>query len=158
MLALAAGLLVLVLTTAACNAEIPAPSPTPTASPSPAGTLLTVETRGGLCPGGTCGMTIVVERDGRVHLAAKPPNDLGVVRADALSVLDEAIRTTDFAALRSHPFTGQCPTAFDGQEIIFEFGAPGGIERIATCEVEVDFSAPLFVAVTNAVVTFIALN
>ena len=129
----------------------------PVSSPVPSGALLTVETRGGLCPGGPCGMTIVVERDGRVRQAAQPPNDLGVVSADALTALDLAIRTTDFAELRSHPFTGTCPTAYDGQEVIFLFGAPGGMERIASCEVEIDPSAPLFVAVANAVGPFIGL-
>jgi hypothetical protein len=114
------------------------------------GPLVTVESRGGLCPAGTCSTTITIERDGRVHEAAKPPNDLGVVPPATLAVLDAAIRTTDFTELRSHPFTGECPTAFDGQEIVFEFDAPGGTERIATCEVAVDFGSPLFVAVSTA--------
>jgi hypothetical protein len=148
--ALAATLLALVLGSAGCGAVADT-------SPSPPGVLLTVETRGGLCPGGPCGRTIVVERDGRVHEAAKPPNDLGVVPAEPLAALDLAIRTTDFAQLRSRPFTGTCPTAYDGQEVVFEFGAPGGVERIASCEVEVDPSAPLFVAVANAVGPFMAL-
>ena len=59
--------------------------------------------------------------------------------------------------LKSHPFTGECPTAYDGQEIAFEFGAPGGIERIATCEVEVDVGSPLFVAVSSALEPFVSL-
>jgi hypothetical protein len=33
---------------------------------------------------------------------------------------------------------------------VFEFGAPGGLQRIATCEVDVDFGLPLFVAVATA--------
>jgi hypothetical protein len=125
--------------------------------PVATGALVTVETRGGLCVDGPCGTTIVLERNGRVHQAAKPPNDLGIVPAAALAALDTAIRTTDFTALRSHPFTGQCPTAFDGQEIVFEFGAPGGVQRIATCEVDVDFGLPLFVAVSAALGPFIPL-
>lgn len=152
---LAAVLAALALGVAGCAAEIPVPSATP--SPVATGVLLTVETRGGLCADGPCGTTIFVERDGTVHQAAKPPNELGVVPVAALAALDEAVRTTDFAELRSHPFTGLCPTAVDGQEIVFEFGAPGGIERIATCEVEVDFSAPLFVAAIDAVGPFISL-
>lgn len=152
---LATALVALALSAAGCAAEVPVPTPTP--SPVATGVLLTVETRGGLCADGPCGTTVFVERDGTVHQAAKPPNELGVVPDAALAALDEAIRTSDFAELRSHPFTGTCPTAVDGQEIVFEFGAPGGIERIATCEVEVDFNAQLFVAVTNAVGPFISL-
>ena len=121
------------------------------------GPLVTVEMRGGECPAGACGTTVYLERDGRVHQAAKPPNDLGVVPPAQVAAVATAIASTDFAALRSRPFTGQCPTAFDGQEIIFEFGAPGGVERISTCEVDVDFGLPLFVAVSTALGPFVAL-
>jgi hypothetical protein len=121
------------------------------------GPLMTVEIRGGECPAGACETTVTLERDGRVHAAAKPPNDLGVVPPADLAALDAAIRATDFAALRSHPFTGECPTAYDGQEIIFAFGTPDGVERISTCEVAVDFGQPLFVAVSIALGRFIPL-
>lgn len=137
---------------AACSTQVPLPLPGAT------GPLMTVEFRGGLCAaGGTCGTTYTVERDGRVHQSAKPPNDLGTVPANALAALDAAIRATDFTALKSHPFTGQCPTTFDGQELVFEFGAPGGVQRIATCEVQVDFGSPLFVAVSTALGPFVPL-
>ncbi len=125
--------------------------------PGLTGPLLTVETRGGLCAAPGCDSTITIERDGRVHVSAKPPNDLGVVAAPALTALDAAIRTTDFAAVRSHPFTGTCPTAFDGQEVIFVFGAPSGSERISSCEIAIDYGSPLFVAVSTAMAPFLAL-
>jgi hypothetical protein len=128
-----------------------------TAVATPTGPLVTVETRGGECASAPCGMTVIVERDGRVHLAAKPPNDLGTVPPVALAALDAAIRTTDYASLKRHPFTGQCPTAFDGQEYVFEFGAPGGVQHIASCEVAIDFGSPLFVAVSTALGPFVPL-
>lgn len=128
-----------------------------TAVATPTGPLVTVETRGGNCASAPCGTTVFVERDGRVHQAAKPPNDLGTVLPAALAALTTAIGTTDFAALKRHPFTGQCPTAFDGQEYVFEFGAPSGVERIASCEVAIDFGSPLFVAVSTALGPFVPL-
>jgi hypothetical protein len=39
---------------------------------------------------------------------------------------------------------------FDGQEVIYEFGAPRGVERIASCETEIDAGHPLFRAVELA--------
>jgi len=107
-IALAAPLRAVVLSASACSPGISIPLPVTT------GALVTVETRGGLCVDGPCGTTIIIERDGRIHEAAKPPNDIGTVPPGALAALDAAIGTTDFAALRSHPFTGECPTAFDG--------------------------------------------
>jgi hypothetical protein len=148
---LVASFLAVALSASACCFGISVPLPVAT------GALVTLETRGGMCVGGPCGTTIVIERDGRVHQAAKPPNDLGIVPPAALAALDAAIRTTDFTALKSLPFTGQCPTAFDGQEIVFEFGAPGGVQRIATCEVDVDFGSPLFLAASTALGPFVPL-
>ena len=137
-------LVVLAFILGACSASEPLPIP------GAVGPLVTVETRGGECFAAPCGSTIVLERNGRVHSAAKPPNELGIVVGPQFAALAGVIGVTDFAALRSRPFTGQCPTAFDGQEIVFEFGTPGRVERIATCEVEVDYASPLFIAVANA--------
>jgi hypothetical protein len=121
------------------------------------GPLVTVEVRGGMCPEGLCDQTVILERDGRVHAAAKPPNDLGRITADAYNALDAAIRATDFAALRAKPFTGECPVAFDGQELVFEFSVAGKTERLASCETEIDWGSPLFVAVAAALGPWIAL-
>ena len=77
--------------------------------------------------------------------------------AGQLAAIDAAIRLTDFEALKSHPFTGECPVAFDGQEIVFEFSTPAGPERLASCEVEIDYGLPLFVAVANALGPFVPL-
>jgi hypothetical protein len=143
--------LAVTLLTAACNSGISIPNPITSSA------LVTVQVRGGECVEGPCGTTVVLERDGRVHGAAKPPNDLGIVPPAALAALALAINTTDFTAMRNHPFTGECPTNFDGQELVFEFGAPTGLQRIASCEVEIDFGSPLFVAIGVALGPFIPL-
>ena len=119
--------------------------------------LVTVETRGGECFTAPCGQVVVLDRNGRVHSAAKPPNELGTVPPEQVAAIDAAIRLTDFEALKSHPFTGECPVAFDGQEIVFEFSTPAGPERLASCEVEIDYGLPLFVAVANALGPFVPL-
>jgi hypothetical protein len=137
--------LVLVTVVAGC-------SPSAVASLLPASTLpfVTVTTRGGECPEGACGSTLVVERDGRLRQRAPEDVVIGQVTPEALAALDTAIKTADFAAIRSRPFTGECPVNFDGQEVIYEFGAPGGVERIASCETEIDPNHPLFQAVDLA--------
>ena len=140
----------LMLTLVGCGSD-------PSVTPVPEGALMAVISRGGLCAPPGCDTTVLVEWDGRVHLAAKPPNDLGVVPADKLAELQNQIATADFAQIRSHPFTGFCPTSFDGQEVVFEFNAPAGIERIESCQVEVDYDAPLFKAVVDAVGSYAVL-
>ena len=121
------------------------------------GPLVTVTTRGGLCPEGPCGSTVILERDGRVHAGAKPPNDLGRVPAEAMAALTAAVNQTDYAALKSHPFTGECPVNFDGQELIFEFNLGTTTQRIASCEVDIDWGHPLFVALGVALGEWIPL-
>jgi hypothetical protein len=142
------GLVVATLTLAGCNTNLPVQLPGP---------LLTVETRGGLCPAEACDNSVILERDGRVHAAAKPPNDLGRVDAGAMATLAAAIQATDWATLRSHPFTGQCPIAFDGQELIFKFSVGTGTQRIASCEVDIDWGNPLFLAVGVALGQWVPL-
>ena len=122
------------------------PAATPTAA-TPGGPLVIVETRGGHCVAGACGQTITIEQDGRVHVAAKPPNELGSVTPEVLSTLQTLIATTDFEIVKSRKFTGDCPTAYDGQETIYMFSAPGGPETIESCTVAIDSSSPLFATV-----------
>ena len=138
-------LAVLAATGAACQSIPAVASLIPSAGP-----LVSVTVHGGECAGGPCGSTTVIERDGRVHQTAPVPAELGRIGGDVVTAIDAAVKTTDFDALRARKFTGECPMAYDGQEFIYEFGAPGGTERIATCETEIDPNDPLFVAVTAA--------
>jgi hypothetical protein len=128
----------------------PSPSPAPTPSPTPSGPLLTIESRGGHCIGGACGKTLIVDYDGRVHEAAKPPNDLGFVEPDLLTELQAAIAAADFAAIRAVPFIDTCPTAYDGMEIVVEFSTPDGVEHIEGCQVAIDWAAPPFATIKVA--------
>jgi hypothetical protein len=111
---------------------------------------VTVETRGGECPDRACGSTVVIEADGRVHATAPTAVELGLLPAVTLEGLATEISKTDFGALKSRPFTGTCPVAFDGQETIYTFGTASGADRIASCEVEIDPSEPVFIAVSAA--------
>jgi hypothetical protein len=127
-------------------------SPSAVASllPSEPGPLVTVTTRGGECVNGPCRSIIEIARNGTVTEVLPRSMDIGTVPADVMAALDAAIVAADFDAIRAQPFTGECPVNFDGQEIIYEFGAPARVERIATCETEIDPDHPLFVATTAA--------
>jgi hypothetical protein len=135
---------------AGCAAQASPLVVSPTSSSIPAGPLVIVETRGGECPDGACGSTIVIEADGRVHATAPTAAELGSLPGVTLEGLATEISNTDFGALKSRPFTGTCPVAFDGQETVYTFVTASGAERIASCEVEVDPSEPVFIAVSAA--------
>ena len=126
-------------------------APSAVGSPAaPVGPLITITTRGGLCPDGPCGSTVVIERDGRLHEVAPKALDVGTIAPERIAALAAAIDATDFTALRRNRFTGECPVNFDGQESIYQFATPGGVERIASCETQIDESHPLFLAIRDA--------
>ena len=116
--------------------------------PPPAvGRLVTVEAHGGRCPEGECRRVVAIESDGLVHQLEPDEAELHRVTEETIDAYRAALSVTDFNAIRSRPFTGECPTAFDGMEVIYTFVTPAGSERIASCEAEIDRQAPLFVAV-----------
>lgn len=134
---------------AGCSSALPSGLPL-------SGPLVTIDLEGGMCPEGMCQSSFVIERDGRV-ISTGDQKELGRVRGEAMAALDAAIQSTDFAAVRSRPFTGTCPIAFDGQEVVFGFSTLTGVQRIASCEVEIDWDHPLFAATAAAVGPIIGL-
>jgi hypothetical protein len=149
--------LALAVALAACGASstpVPAPTATPSpsaaATPAPSGALVTVELRGGGCLGPTCGQTVTIEQGGLVRIAAKPPNELGTVNPINLVALQAAVAATDFSLLRTHKFSGTCPTAVDGPELVLTFATPKGDEVLAACTTQLDFTWPVLAALVTA--------
>jgi len=131
-------LVVSVLAAACALAEAPA-----------AGPLVTVEAHGGRCLDGECRTLVAIESDGLVHQIEPVEAEIHRATNEAIDVYRAALAVADFGAIRSHPFSGECPTAFDGQELIYTFATPAGPERISSCEVEIDPEDPLFAAVNG---------
>ena len=130
----------------------PSGEPPATPSPEPVSALVTIETRGGECPDGECGSVVAIEGDGRVHQLEPTELVIGQVPPDLVEALRIEIDQANFPLILSRPFTDTCPTAYDGQETIYVFTVALGtrFERIASCEVVIDPSHPLFVAVSAA--------
>lgn len=122
----------------------------PSLIPDRSGPLVTVTTRGGECFEGPCGSVTVIAQNGEVHTLEPAPAELGQLSPEVLSALDAVIKTTDFDVVRAVSFEGECPVNVDGQEVIYEFGAPSGVERIASCETRIDPDHPLFAGVAAA--------
>lgn len=125
----------------------PAPAATPSSTPAaslPAGDVLVhVLLRGGHCRTGECRSEVTITAWGSVQ---RDDGSAVVVPQVLLIALVDAIRATDFDAILARPFTGECPTAYDGQEAVFTIATPDGPVEIASCSVEVNPNAPLFLA------------
>ncbi len=112
--------------------------------------LVSIETRGGECPAGACGRLVNIDADGAVHQVIPKDEILGTVPGPALDALRIEIEQANYPLLQSRPFTGECPTNFDGQETIYTFHATTGDEEIASCKVAIDPNHPLFQALAAA--------
>jgi hypothetical protein len=106
-----------------------------------------VELVGGECPAGACDRRINVHLDGRLHETAPIDRTVGHVPPELIEALKVEMDRANFRQIRSNPFTGECPTAVDGQEIIYTFHLPTGDEEIRSCTVAIDPNHPLFQAV-----------
>ena len=134
-------LVLIAVLAAACSSVIETPTPTPTIGPPT--TLVTIERHGGLCPDRECRSLIRIDSDGAVRGGAAtttiPPGLIATIRLE--------MARANFALIESRPFTGQCPTAYDGQETVYTFHTATGDELIASCSVAIDSADPLFRAV-----------
>ena len=101
-------------------------------SPAESGRLVTVEAHGGRCLDGECRRVVAIESDGLVHQLEPDEVEIHRVTDKTVDVYRAALGITDFDVIRSRPFTGECPTAFDGMEVIYTFataGAPSASHR-----------------------------
>ena len=116
--------------------------------------LLAITAVGGLCRdtghGHMCSSTVVVHDDGSYRVSGDVPQELkGALAQQLIQRLRTAIEHADFTALRATPFTGPCPTAWDGQELTYTFSTPHGPEQISSCRTAIDHKTPVFQTVSE---------
>ncbi|HEY7133311.1 MAG TPA: hypothetical protein VH440_13740 [Candidatus Limnocylindrales bacterium] len=131
-------------------------SPTPDLSIGPAPTpeafaLVSIESKGGECATGLCTRLVNIEGDGRLHEVIPKDHVIGTVPEDLLDALRARIEQADYRQIRSKPFTGTCPTAYDGQQVIYTFHVTTGDREIDACKVAIDPKDPLFVTLNLAI-------
>ena len=91
-----------------------------------------------------------IEADGTIHEVIPKDRVLGTAPPEVIDALRVEVEQADYLKIRSRPFTGTCPIAFDGQETIYTFHVTTGDREIASCKVAIDPADPLFVAVDAA--------
>jgi hypothetical protein len=93
--------------------------------------IVTVVRHGGLCVTGTECREVLRITDRTISAEGYAPRRLAPGERRALL---RAIRRLDLRSVRAHPFTGTCPTAYDGSESIYRFR--GVAEPLASCRYE----------------------
>lgn len=93
-----------------------------------------VERVGGLCTYGACHLEVTLYDTGTVvAVDGAGQLEVGSVHSPTISRLQAEISTADYIALQAEPFTGTCPTAYDGSEMIYTFYTLLGPQTIASC-------------------------
>lgn len=130
---------------AGCGSAGPAPVAATATPPSadPDALLAGLVAQGGMCAGGPCRTELTVLRDGRWRAtrAAEEPERTGTLEGARLAELREAVAGTTLGG--APPFTGTCPTAYDGQEIVVTWAEAGETRSASSCEVEFPPADPL---------------
>lgn len=116
----------------------------------PADAIVSVESRGGECASGLCTNLLNIEADGHIHQVIPKDEVLATVPVELIDALQVEVERANYRLIRSRPFTGTCPTAYDGQETIYTFHVSSGDQVIDSCKVAIDPKHPLFQAVGAA--------
>lgn len=96
---------------------------TGSAAAAPTPVLADVRAVGGLCVRGSICMTrTLVLSDGRV---VRDGAVLRRVPAERVAEIRRLIADVDLAAIRARPFTGTCPIAYDGPEMVYRLRGVG---------------------------------
>lgn len=110
-----------------------------------AGWLVKLERRGGLCLYGPCVDEVVIEENGAYVWSESPSSRRrGAIDGKDLARLAETIAGTDFAGIKAAKFTGTCPSAYDGAELVYIFNTAHGVETISACAYAIDDGLPVF--------------
>ncbi len=108
--------------------------------------LLTVTLTGGACLPRLCDRTLVIQRNGNYqYFIGEGIKATGQLRRRELLELKRLIKQANFESIKSQPFKGTCPIAYDGSKTIYRFFPKGQpAEVIDDCEIAVDVQQPLF--------------
>lgn len=126
----------------------PGPISTPTSS-APATFLASRTETGGMCPNGECESTFAVSSDGAWYLVSSTMNRSGWLAPATVASLTSAVTSTSI--LSAPAFTGTCPIAYDGSEVIYSWrDGSGTTQTVSACDKAVSDDDPLVVALAQA--------
>lgn len=102
--------------------------------PSATAPILVVRSHGGLCPDGReCARSVTFYGDG----SWRSGSERGRLPPPVAESLRDAATSTSAHDITDGRFTGTCPTAYDGSEVVYTFPLDGGTQ-VASCTWTID--------------------
>jgi hypothetical protein len=72
------------------------------------------------------------------------PQKSGLLSKQELRLLRQRMGQANFQAMKSKPFQGTCPIAYDGIEVVYTFQLKEGVQEIPSCKYAIDGKSKLF--------------
>ncbi len=112
--------------------------------------MLTVETSGGLCVTGACSSTLKLKQGGSWTLRVGNQTSYGDLPAGPEGLVVATILHSQRSDLVSGPFTGTCPTAYDGQQTVWTLRRSDKDIMVDSCKDQIRPHAAFFKALATA--------
>jgi hypothetical protein len=68
----------------------------------------------------------------------------GILSQQELRLLKQRVQQANFSVIKSQPFKGTCPIAYDGPEVVYLFQLHRGVEEISACKYAINGKSLLF--------------
>lgn len=106
--------------------------------------LLKVRKSGGFCPDNQCFSELTILQNGTYRYEDAQKTGTGKLSRRAFTQLKRRLARLNIEQVRSKPFTGTCPIAYDGPETFYRFLIGNTVEEISDCKSAIDPQDPLF--------------
>lgn len=106
--------------------------------------LLKVRKTGGMCRLNSCDRELTILNNGTYRYEDATKTGAGKLSRRAFSRLKQRLAKLNIEQVRSQPFTGTCPIAYDGPETLYRFLIGQTVEEISDCKSAIDPGDPLF--------------
>ena len=98
--------------------------------------IVSIYSSGGNCLFATCDSLLIILRDGSWIYTMGGKESKGKIEYQMVTKLARIMKNTNFEELRQKPFTGVCPSAYDGMESTYTFYIQGRKEELNNCTID----------------------
>jgi hypothetical protein len=106
--------------------------------------LASIRREGGNCRPGGCFSEVAILSDGTYRYGDRTQQTMGKLNRLEIQRFQKRIAVANFDKIKSQPFTGTCPLAYDGPETVYTFRRGDRVEVIRSCQTQIDGKNPLF--------------
>ena len=118
---------------------------------SDADLVVSIKTTGGLCPYGDCSDEVkIFKNNSYLIIDGEGRKKSGRLDHGQLVALIDVMEKTDFSVIKSQRFMEQCPSNYDGAQVVYHFYTLHGVEDVDSCQHQIDENQPVFKTLSSS--------